>query len=182
MKLLAGKSRSIHTALSVLTVVVLLILLVYTVVEFQEIAVERAEIAAEASAQNRKLLNELAEQAIAIRQSQAQARQAFRLLAQRNEELHGNDPDDAPDFTATQSSNPPTRDVRSGPDGEERVAPTRRGPEQREPEQRREPRDPPREREPEPRRSPRPSEPPDPPDPPDDELCVPVLNVCVNEP
>ena len=170
---MSNRWRAWSTVLQIVTVITVLALLVYSVVESQNIAASRADAAAQAAARNRVLLHELSDQATALRRSQADQRTAFRQLARRIEVLHGNDPDEAPDFGDSQSSNPPTE-----PDGQ--------------PSQRTEPDNPDRGRDPNPperdppQREPPPDEPRPPPSPrptpsPSPDVCVPLLDICVGD-
>lgn len=160
--------RSITTALQIITVVVALALLVYSVVESQNLAEQRADATAQAADRNRVLLQKLADQQDAIRRAQVAQRQAFRELARRMEVIHGNDPGEAPDFGVSQSSNPPAN-ARGDP------SPRR----EREPEREPDPR--PRERDPEPPAEPDPPRPSPRPTPSVPAICVPLIEVCIGE-
>jgi hypothetical protein len=169
----SDRLRVFSAALQIITVVVVLLLLVYVVVESQDIAEARAQATIEEAERNRALLRELQDQAEAIRRSQADQRRAFAVLARRFEVLHGNDPEDAPTFGVTQSSNPPTRE-RSGTDP---PPPRLQRAGEQEREQRRQPRE-------QPRRPPNdpPPDPPAPTPPPTlDPICVPLVRVCIGD-
>ena len=166
--------RAWSTALQIITVITVLVLLVYSVVESQNIAEQRAAAAAQDAARNRALLHELSDQTTALRRSQADQRTAFRQLARRIEVLHGNDPDEAPDFGDSQSSNPPAE-----PDGEpsQRTQPDNpdRGRDPNPPEREPPEREPPPPDEPRPPPSPRPTPSPSP------GVCVPLLDLCIGD-
>lgn len=172
---MSGRHRTFHTAASIATLVVCLLLLVHTVTSTNRLTASRAANAAQTSAENRRLLRNVRVVLDNVRQTQIAQQKAFRALAQRNEVLHGNDPDDAPDFGTTESSNPPTKDGQSGTDRDpaalQRPDPQREEPPRKEPPRKERPRPPP-------------DDEPDPPDPtpPPERLCVPLLDVCVDEP
>lgn len=95
-----NRVRTVSMVMQIVTVVVVLVLLVYSVVESQNLAADRQEQALQASERNRALLTSLDEIVRDIRKAQVNQRRAFRSLAQRNEQLHGRDPSEAPQFDA----------------------------------------------------------------------------------
>lgn len=144
--------RLFTAAVPVVTLVVVLVLLVYSVVASHNLAESRQRASIEAADRNAELLDGLNGLVRDVRDAQRNQRQAFRRLAERNEELHGSDPSEAPRFNGTRSE--PQRDP---------------------PRESRQPEPSPR---PPPPRPPSPKPKPKPP-PPSPTVCVPVLDVCL---
>ena len=168
-----NKHRTFHTAASILTLVVCLLLLVYTVTTTNELTASRAANVLKADAANRDLLRGIGDLLDTMRETQLAQRAAFQSLARRNEKLHGRDGGDAPDFITPRSSDTPPGDRSGSPD------PLADG-DQRERDQEQSP---PRVPAPDPpRREPRPSPRPSPDPPPSPLVCVPTLGICVDEP
>lgn len=173
-----GRFKSLHTILSILTVIVLLVLLVYTVNLSNDLAAERSRQAVEATTRNRDLLRRLEGIVRDVQSNQAEQRDAFRRLARRNEQLHGNDPDEAPDFDSMLAPGDASPVEKPSGVEPERGQGPQDSPNSGEQDDGRDdaPKDEKRrDRPPRERPSPSPS-----PTPPNDEVCVPLTNVCID--
>jgi len=109
------RDRRLTTGLQIVTTVVVLILLIYSVVTSQNIADRRQAEALEAAERNRELIAGVRGLVLDTRDlvanvelQQRDQRRAFNQLARRNEQLHNSDPDNAPVFGHSGASNPPT--------------------------------------------------------------------------
>lgn len=169
---MSRRERLLTMVLQVVTVTIVVGLLIFSIVQTNRLAQARARAALELSRQNNVVLRTVEDVLRDVRDAQVNQRRAFRALARRNEQLHGRDPDEAPEFEPladTSSSNPPqgssgspTPRTRTRTDPQEPQPPDERKPAEKRSERR------------DPKPSPKPSPTPD--------VCVPLTNVCVDLP
>lgn len=170
---MSRRQRLFTNAMTVVMVVVVIGLLVYNIVATQRLARERAAASLESSRQNGQVLDSVEQLVLDALAAQVNQRHAFRKLARRNEELHGGDAADAPDFRSLtdrpNSTNPPSPARTPNEPGA--------GNDRRRDNGKPDSDDDPPERDPRPRPTPRPS-----PSPPPDKICAPLLDICVDRP
>ena len=155
--------------LQVITAAAVVGSMIFSIIQLQGIAEQRATAALLAARQNREVLTGIDAIVRDVRRAQVDQRQAFRALARRNQQLHGRDPSEAPQFRSITeepaSSNP-------APDPGSDINPDRSEPSQ--PDDRQPDRDNGDRPRPVPRPSPHPTPSPSP-----DPICVPVVDVCL---
>lgn len=151
-------------------IVTVISLLIFSIVQTNQLARDRAKAALALSRQNNTLLHRIDDLVGDVRGAQVNQRNAFRRLARRNETLHGSDPSNAPVFTplAPSSSNPTPSAGEGGSNGDpgsgDRGQPRDRSGRQTGN----------GDRDPKPRPTPSPTPTPDP-----EPTCLPIIDLCI---